>query len=330
MAQNKEVYVINNLIERLFRITLYFKKGGSINPLIEYLKPIIDQKDVTLEQNCFMFKSKEPYFVLKDKYQKIFDEIKESNEFPNFLNFRLSFDNFKNPVTIFTMIQPYINVDEFVPTLGEHLNLVIRSLPENIKICYGVENKKYEFLSYALINNKKLLLTIDKELYVILNIIFAKEKNMFDMNISERTAKMTKDHFLDSSLFVFNYKDKDYFFKEFLNTCKICKNYHADYKNRKCYSICVPCGVVKEEEHICSEKSQYCGLCMLYHNKKLKHIPFDNECLHKKNIQTAMFINTRQKTLLKLFTKKIIEVPNEEFYIDTNDFPILKQKSENN
>jgi hypothetical protein len=331
MASINEMYFINNLNERLYTIILYFKKGESITSFLEHLKTIIKENDLTFEQNIISFKSKEAYYVLKNKYNTIFEEIKNSNKFPCFLNFRLSFENFKNAITIFTIIQPYVKIDQFINDLKDNLNQSISEIDDNIKTTYNIKNKVYEFLSYALINNKKLLLTIDKELYTILNIIFSINKNMFNMNPKERRSKMTKDSFIYSYLFSFNFKQKEYLFKEFLNTCKVCKNYHQDigYNKKKCYPICMPCGMVKENDHICKEKSLICGLCKLYHNKNLKHVPFGNECLHKKNIQTAMFIDTRQKTLLKIFSKKIKIIPREDenFLIDLNSFPVLKSKT---
>lgn len=329
MASSNEMYFINNLNERLYTIILYFKKGEPINSFLEYLKTLIKENDVIFEQNIISFKSKEAYYILKNKYNTIFNEIRESNKFPCFLNFRLTFENFKNAITIFTIIQPYVKVEQFIADLKENLNQSISEIEENIKMTYNIKNKTYDFLSYALINNKKLLLTIDKDFYTILNIIFSINKNMFNMNPKERRNKMTKDGFIYSYLFSFNFKQKEYLFKEFLNTCKVCKNYHQEigYNKKKCYPICMPCGMVKENDHVCKEKSLICGLCKLYHNKNLKHVPFGNECLHKKNIQTAMFIDTRQKTLLKIFSKKIKIFPKEEsFFMDMNNFPVLKSK----
>lgn len=331
MALSNGMYFINNFNERLYSITLYFKKGESITSFIDHLKLIIKENDLIFEQNTISFKSKEAYYILKNKYNTMFEELKTSNKFPCFLNFRLSFENFKNAITIFTIIQPYIKIDQFIAELKNNLNESIAEIDDNIKMTYNIKNKTYDFLSYALINKKKLLLTIDKDFYTVLNITFAINKNMFNMTFKERRTKMTKDSFIYSYLFSFNFKQREYMFKEFLNTCKVCKNYHQEigYNKKKCYPICMPCGVVKENEHVCKEKSLICGLCKLYHNKNLKHVPFGNECLHKKNIQTAMFIDTRQKTLLKIFSKKIKIFPKEEnnFLIDMNNFPVLKSKT---
>lgn len=329
MASTKRTYVINNLFPRLYTITLYFKKGASIDAFLDNLKKIISEKDVTWNQNTFSFMSKESHSELNEKYDSLFKSLKDSEKWDCFINYKLSFKNFSDTVTIFTIIEPYIsnNIDMFVEEFKTNINERIKNLDPSLKLTFGVKDKSYNILSYALINEQKLLITINSNLYNILNILFAKNKKMFEMSKKERNERLSKDKFVHSYLMSFNFNNKEYLFKEFLNTCKICKNYHADFNKKKCVPVCVSCGTVKDDEHICVKKKTNCGLCKLYLNRELKHVPLSNVCEHKKNIHIAMFINTRQKTLIKIFQKKIKEVQTEpkSFIIDNEDFPILKK-----
>lgn len=330
MASSKRTYVINNLFERLYTITLYFKKGTSITPFLDNLKKVILEKDITWDQNTFSFISKESHSELNEKYNAFFKNIKDSKKWDCFINYKLSFKNFPNAVTIFTIIEPYIsnNLELFIDQFKININELIQKLDPSLKFTFDIKNETYDILSYALINEQKLLITVNNNLYNILNILFAKNKKMFEMSKKERNEILSKDRFVHSYLFSFNFNNKEYLFKEFLNTCKKCKNYHANFDKKKCIPLCESCMTIKEnEQHVCVKKTSMCGLCKLYLNRELKHAPLSNICEHRKNIHIAMFINTRQKTLLKIFQKKIKEVNKEPdtFTIDNEDFPILKK-----
>ncbi|QKE44484.1 hypothetical protein Yalta_037 [Yalta virus] len=327
MTAVKKTYVINNLFARLYTITLYFKKGVNTVSFLENLKKIIKENDVNWDQNTFSFMSKESHSDLNSKYTVIFNEIKDSGNWDGFLNYKLSFKNFFDAVTIFTIIESYVSndLDLFMEELKNRINAIIKNISPSLKFTFGIKDKSYNILSYALINDQKLLITINTNLYNILNVAFAENKKMFDMSKRERNIRLSKDRFLHSYLFSFTFNNKEYLFKEFLNTCKVCKNYHADFQKKKCIPVCVQCGTIKETVHVCNQKSVVCALCKIYLNKDLKHIPLTNACEHKKNIHVAMFINTRQKTLLKIFQKKIKTVNNtSSFNISNEDFPILK------
>lgn len=325
MSNSNKSYIINNLQERLYTLTIYFKKNENIKEFLDFLKEHISEKNISWNQNTCNFISKEPYYKLQEKYKKFFNNLKK---WKCFLNYKLTFKNHNSSITLFTIINPLseIDIDNFVNCLNKYLNEMIDNIKENIKETFNIKSKNHGFLSYALINGKKLLITIDKDLYFILNVLFAENKKIFELSEQDRIENLKRDKFLHSYLFSFRYENKDYNFKEFLNTCKICKNFHFDSNKKNCFPICTPCGEIKERDHVCKQKTFICGLCKLYYNKQLKHVPFDSNCLHKKNIEQEMFIKTRQTTLIQIFSKAIKPEKKviKKFSLSEMDFPLLK------
>lgn len=254
MASVEKSYIINNFFDRSYTVTIYFNKGVDIKAFLDYVKKHVVEKDLVWKNNVFSFKSKEPRLDLYNKYTCFFKNIKEKKIRDCFLSFKLSFDNFNNAITIFTIVEKSITNDikSFIDEFVKAVNVFINKLDINIKHTFITQqNKEFNILSYALIHDDKLLITIDNVFYTVLNVLFASEEKLFELTKQERNERLKQKKIFDSYLFTFELNNKHYGFKEFLNICKICKNYHYDFNKKNCVSVCVPCGTVKEENHVC-------------------------------------------------------------------------------
>lgn len=312
-----------NILPVSYTLSVFFKNKVIDITEMEKISKMLEEKDVSFTNNKIKFSSHLTYQEVIKKYNNILSL--STNKQSNCENFKLRFEDPKNSVYLWTIVQNNISFENFLTDLKNFLNNQFSKLSEELKNEF--DDQKIDFASVSVLRDNKMIILFEEENYKKLCYLYINSMSdwkSFDV-IKE---KIYENSFINSELFWFEHNTIKHLFREFQKICSVCKSVHS--QEISCYKICDNCATVKKTKHVCLENVDYCYLCKIYLDVKNVHKPLSIQCKYMINLNTGLYIKTRRNFIEKIIEqhKNILEKyplidPAKHFCIKKSEFPDL-------